>query len=313
MTEDKKARDIFNMKEIRELLDSIDRPIAFRRALVDLTGSVQSALMLSQAIYWQERATQKDGWWYKTIEEWQEETGLNRRAQETARKKNRKYLLSNLRGIPARLYWKVNREALYNALVVMNAVYPESGSENDSNPVDEKRQSSLAENVPQLGADEPTYLAEADQKAGGNVRTGSDGSEKPDGRFHPNINMYTENTAEIKEKINKELVAEINSQMREADIEVEKEKENHLHKLINSCSIVLPEVDPADVKIFVTQAAEIYTPGWVREAVNEAALQDKRNIKGILEILEMWRVHGHGESSVQEPPSLGRALRSSSH
>lgn len=46
-----KAMDMLNMKEIRELLDFIDRPIAFRRALVDLTGSVQSALMLSQAIY----------------------------------------------------------------------------------------------------------------------------------------------------------------------------------------------------------------------------------------------------------------------
>ena len=103
MTTGKKVKDIFNMTAIRDLLDGLNRPIAFRRALVDLTGSVQAALMLSQAIYWQERVTREDGWWYKSIEEWQEETGLTRRRLETARKKNRKYLSSVLRDIPARL------------------------------------------------------------------------------------------------------------------------------------------------------------------------------------------------------------------
>jgi hypothetical protein len=117
-----KAMDMLNMKEIRELLDLIDRPIAFRRAMVDLTGSVQSALMLSQAIYWQERVIRKDGWWYKSIEEWQEETGLSRRRLETARKQNRKYLMSVLRDIPARLYWIVNREALITDLASMRLV-----------------------------------------------------------------------------------------------------------------------------------------------------------------------------------------------
>jgi hypothetical protein len=314
MDKDKKTRDIFNMKEIRELLDSINRPIAFRRALVDLTGSVQAALMLSQAIYWQERVTRKGGWWYKTIEEWGQETGLSRRALETARKKNRKYLLHDLRDIPARLYWKVNREALIDDLTIMYAYYSESGLENKSIQLDGKRESSLAENAIQFDRDEPAYLAETSLQEGGIAPTGSDGSEKPDERFHPNINMYAENTTEIKAEINKEKVAEINYKMREVETETEKEteKENQLLKLINSCSIVLPEVDPAELKTCITQAAEIYTPGWVREAVNEAALRDKLHIKGILEILEMWKDHGHGESSAKEPPNLGRVLRSSS-
>jgi hypothetical protein len=116
---DHKVKDFLNMKEIREMLDLIDRPIAFRRALVDLTGSVNAALMLSQAIYWQERAYQKDGWWYKSIDEWQEETGLSRYEQQTARKKCRKYLLSRLRDIPARLFWKVDRQALKGDLCAL--------------------------------------------------------------------------------------------------------------------------------------------------------------------------------------------------
>lgn len=60
-----------------------DRPIAFHRCFVDLTGSVKAALMLSQACYWALRA--KDARFYKSMAEWKEETGLSRREQESAR------------------------------------------------------------------------------------------------------------------------------------------------------------------------------------------------------------------------------------
>jgi len=95
----------------------LDRPIAFHRCFVTLTGSVKAAIMLSQAIYWQPRAKQEDGWWYKTAEEWQEETGLSQHEQRTARKDCGKYLLSELRGIPAQLFWKVDEDALYSDLI----------------------------------------------------------------------------------------------------------------------------------------------------------------------------------------------------
>lgn len=90
----------------------LDRPIAYHRCLAKLTGSVIGGVMLSQAIYWQARTTLPDGWFYKTAEEWEEETYLTRREQETARKKCGKYLMSDLRGIPATLHWKVDLDAL---------------------------------------------------------------------------------------------------------------------------------------------------------------------------------------------------------
>jgi hypothetical protein len=90
----------------------LDRPIAYHRVFVTLTGSTKAAIMLSQAVYWQPRAKQKDGWWYKTAEEWEEETGLTYNEQRTARKECEKYLLSDLRGIPATLHWKVDEDAL---------------------------------------------------------------------------------------------------------------------------------------------------------------------------------------------------------
>ena len=70
---------------LSQLLQLLDRPIAFHRCFVTLTGSVTAALMLSQALYWQRRCKEPEGWWYKTLEEWTEETGLNRRETEAAR------------------------------------------------------------------------------------------------------------------------------------------------------------------------------------------------------------------------------------
>lgn len=72
---------------ISDLMKLLDRPIAFQRPFVDLTGSVTAALFLSQAVYWQRRTTATDGYFYKTREEWEEETGLSRYEQETAKKK----------------------------------------------------------------------------------------------------------------------------------------------------------------------------------------------------------------------------------
>lgn len=67
--------------------DLLDRPIAFHRCLVTITGSITAALLLSQGIYWGRRSKERDGWFYKTQEEWTEETGMSRAEQETARRK----------------------------------------------------------------------------------------------------------------------------------------------------------------------------------------------------------------------------------
>ena len=42
------------------ILDLLDRPIAYHRIFARLTGSVHAALMLSQAVYWQNRATSEN-------------------------------------------------------------------------------------------------------------------------------------------------------------------------------------------------------------------------------------------------------------
>lgn len=113
------------------ILDILDRPIAYHRVFVTLTGSVKGAVLLSQAVYWQKRAKQADGWWYKTAEEWQEETGLTRHEQDKARKDCEKYLKSDLRGVPATNYWKVDEDALSADLLAgkQQASLPENGKQ----------------------------------------------------------------------------------------------------------------------------------------------------------------------------------------
>ncbi|MCP5158510.1 MAG: hypothetical protein H6975_03680 [Gammaproteobacteria bacterium] len=64
------------------------QPITFHRVFVDITGSINAALMLSNALYWTHHLKpDRDGWFYKTREEWQAETGLTRKEQDNARQR----------------------------------------------------------------------------------------------------------------------------------------------------------------------------------------------------------------------------------
>lgn len=96
----------------------LKRPIAFHRVFVTITKSVTAALMLSQAYYWKDKGHDPNGWFYKTQAEWKEETGLSRYEQEGARKVLRatKFWEEHKRGIPGKLYFRVNTKALFEAM-----------------------------------------------------------------------------------------------------------------------------------------------------------------------------------------------------
>ena len=66
----------------------LGRHIAFHRRLVDLTANVKAALLLSQSIYWTRHGrdiVRSGGWFLKTTDQWEMETGLSAREQATAR------------------------------------------------------------------------------------------------------------------------------------------------------------------------------------------------------------------------------------
>lgn len=100
----------------------LDRPIAFQRAFVTLGVGITGALMLSQAIYWSNRTDDKDGWFYKTMEELEADMGMTRSDQESARKKlvTVGALPEMKKGVPCRLFYRVNIDAIRTNLSAEN-------------------------------------------------------------------------------------------------------------------------------------------------------------------------------------------------
>lgn len=91
-----------------------ERPVAYYPKLVKVAGSVNAAIFLSQLGYWTPKASDPDGWVYKTQVEWEAETGLTRWEQETARRqlRERGILTEIKRGMPARLFFRIDVDAL---------------------------------------------------------------------------------------------------------------------------------------------------------------------------------------------------------
>ena len=126
-----------------ELTEFFDLPIVFHRSFVSL-GGVTGALLLSQMCYWSKRTQHPESWFWKTQEQWEEETGLTRKEQETARKRlvSCGAISEKKEGIPCKIWFKVNYERIFeliksNKLVCTNradcdvqivqTVMPESG------------------------------------------------------------------------------------------------------------------------------------------------------------------------------------------
>ena len=130
------------------LLDLLDRPIAFHRIFVKLTGSVTAALMLSQAFYWSKRTSNPDGWFYKTQAEWEDETGMGRYEQEGARKvlRDLPFWEEKRAGVPAKLYFRINLSSLGDLLTDLVAEKPQTSMGKDPNPECGKTTNKSAEN-----------------------------------------------------------------------------------------------------------------------------------------------------------------------
>src|SRR5215207_8200519 len=90
-------------------------PIAYYTAFARVLGGVEPGILTSQFFYWYGKGHNPDGWIYKTQAEIEEETGLSRRNQETARKKLRELgvLEERYSGMPAKLYYRLNLDRLF--------------------------------------------------------------------------------------------------------------------------------------------------------------------------------------------------------
>ena len=93
--------------------------VAYQRGLARAVGDHSAGLLLSQFWYWAERQPEeRDGWFFMTQEQIHEETVMTRREQETARRKLRDMglLEEKKEGLPAKLWYRVNRQAVVSLL-----------------------------------------------------------------------------------------------------------------------------------------------------------------------------------------------------
>jgi hypothetical protein len=99
-----------------DLRTLLQRPIAFHRVFVDVTGSVTAALMLSQALYWSDKGD--DGWFWKKQPDWERETGLTRRELDSARTRLKQLgiLSEELKGAPPKIHFRLEMEVLYKLI-----------------------------------------------------------------------------------------------------------------------------------------------------------------------------------------------------
>jgi hypothetical protein len=97
--------------------EMLKRPIAYHPVFRKIAGSTAAAVMLSQMYYWSSEgriAEDRDGWFHKTIDEWEMETGLSRSEQDRARRdlKGLGVLEDKRKGNPARMWFRLNTDAL---------------------------------------------------------------------------------------------------------------------------------------------------------------------------------------------------------
>lgn len=106
------------------LLAMLDQPIVFHKVYKKITGSVTAALMLSYATQVSdELEPARGGWFTLDAEAWEEETGLTRKEQITARRRLRELGLFEERkqGMPAHMEFRVN----YNGIAELLHRYAE--------------------------------------------------------------------------------------------------------------------------------------------------------------------------------------------
>lgn len=111
----------------RQVVTSLlQRPIAFNPIFADITNSILAGLFLSQLFYWSSGrvpeldsdGTPRDGWFFKTADEWFDETRLTRYEQQAARKilVAKKLLEEKRKGIPSKLWFRLDWDVLLGLL-----------------------------------------------------------------------------------------------------------------------------------------------------------------------------------------------------
>ena len=209
-----------------KLIESMnDKPIAFNPIYVKIGCGINGALMLSQLVYWTSRTKNKDGWIYKTHEDWEQETGLTRREQDTARKtlKSLGFLVEKKAGVPCKLHFRVERENLYKSLIKYSESLDSSQLHNSAKLDAQIRQSECTE-APDCMHNSAKLDAQIRQSECTEAPDCMHNSAKLDAQIRPTntentYREYTENTSESVASENPCVPEKQNSEPEENSVE----------------------------------------------------------------------------------------------
>jgi len=114
--------------KLTDLCAGAGRPVLLYPKVAEFAGGIPEGLFLAQLIYWQGKQKSKDGWIYKTQDDWEEETGLGRRSQQGARATlvQKGFIDEKYEGIPRQLYYKLKAEKVETAWKEWSAQYAPS-------------------------------------------------------------------------------------------------------------------------------------------------------------------------------------------
>jgi hypothetical protein len=109
------------VKKILKELTGQAQFLTIPRPFIQMTGDHVCALFLSQIIYWSERTSDPEGWFYKTHEEWAEELCLTayqvRRATEKLATLGVESKVRKLKGQGPKLHYRLNDDVFTRAFL----------------------------------------------------------------------------------------------------------------------------------------------------------------------------------------------------
>jgi hypothetical protein len=118
-----------------ELKHALGRPVRYHPELARLCGDPKAALLLSQALYCSQITSNRENWFYKNSNEWQEETGLSGREQARARKILIEFPFweEERRGVCGTLHFRVRYQELLSCLWPLR--FDDSVNTDSTNPL----------------------------------------------------------------------------------------------------------------------------------------------------------------------------------
>jgi hypothetical protein len=132
-----------------DLANILEKPVAYHPVFARIAGGVEPGVFLGQCFYWTKVQDQTnpeaDGWFWKTQDEFERETGIKRSGQETSRKQllRRRLMMEERRPLPKpsfqpRIFFKINKENFLRAL--WEDVTLQSAAMQQSRPQQPRRQ-----------------------------------------------------------------------------------------------------------------------------------------------------------------------------